>query len=316
MPLLLLLLCCAAELYGVLKTGEAVQNDDGITIPAYMVCTQDKPGRKVVVLPACDSATGVRRLAADADVMFADAAAAQDAAAGAPLGAALGACAREWGVRTLITTGMPQGEELRREANLANNWFNPVWRAQRMGNAGPQIGSRSDSEDEESDASDQQQQQDLQGGNSSSEQQQGQEGQQPWVRALETAQADARSASFLQAVSQEYSGMLVPGRDCLSLIVEENSGKSDPEPLDMKAKEVEARATSLVMCVDALDPANKQLQPQQRQQGGGGGGGYKGRSGGGQQRRPQQGRGQYQQRQGGGQRQQQWQQRGERSMAR
>jgi hypothetical protein len=339
-------------LYGVLKTGTAVPNDDGIMIPAPMVCTQDKPGRKLVLLPACDSAAAVGPHAADADVMIADAAAAQDAAPpGAPLGTGLGVCAREWGVRALLATAMPQDEAVRRARNLENNWFNPAWRNKRLGAAslyaggGGSSSSGSSSDDELSTPSlGQQQQQEgadsgreaAAGADSGPEQQQEEQEQQllkPWLAALEAAQAqDPALGSFLQAVAQQYDqGLLLPGRDGLSLIVEDNSGTALPHPLDMKAKEAEARAVSLLMCIDALEPGTKQQQQQQSRpqeqrqwQQGGGRGPSKGRGsggGGGQQQQWRQQRpGQFQQQRGGGGgrgQQQQWQQqRGERSVAR
>lgn len=288
------------------KTGEPVPNDDGILIPAYMVCTQDKPGRKMVLLPECTSAASLGPHAAHADVMFAAAGAARDAAPAAPLGAAVGRCAREWGVRALVTTGMPQSEESMRSYNMENNGFNPAWRMRRarsvLSSSSPSS-SRADSEDDEEVTSISQQ-----GEQGAGDQQQQ---QQPWEQVM--SPGDPELAAFLQAVAQEYDcGLLVPGRDSMSLVVEDNSGNAPPPPLDMKAKEEEARSTSLVMCADALlavhahPPKRQEGGSHQRQQGGGRGGRGGGRGRGGQ------GRGGYQQRQGG----QQWNEWKERSLAR
>eukprot|EP00775_Hariotina_reticulata_P008228 gene8228-8418_t len=60
----------------------------------------DKPGRKVVLLPACRSADNLARHAKDADVMFGNAAAA--VVGEQQLGLGLGQCAQSWGVRNLV----------------------------------------------------------------------------------------------------------------------------------------------------------------------------------------------------------------------
>jgi hypothetical protein len=100
-------LCVPAEaLYKNLKNGETVQNDQGISIPAPMVCSEDKPGRSVVLLPACNSADNIGPHALNADIMVAAAGAAA-AYGGGQIGAGLGMCAQQWGVRNLLVTAMP-----------------------------------------------------------------------------------------------------------------------------------------------------------------------------------------------------------------
>jgi len=298
----------AADLYGVAKTGVSVPNDDGIVIPASMLCTQDKPGRKMVLLPACDSAAALAPYAAEADVMLAHSAAAAGVAAGAPLGAAVGRYAREWGVRALVTTAMPQSVEAQRSYNLEHNAFNPAWRNRRLGKGSS---SACDSDDESSSAQ-HQQQQDVSAGAEANK--------QPWEQQLSVQDPD--TAAFLQAVAQEYDGgLLLPGRDFLSLIVEENSGKAAPPPLDMQEKHDEARASTLTVADVAEGGGGRQQYQQQQQhrrqpqQQGRPRGSSQGRQQGGwQQQRPGQ---QHQQRSSGYQQSRQsWQQPRERSVAR
>jgi hypothetical protein len=168
-----------------------------------MVCTEDKPGRTVVLLPACNSADNIRPHAVNADVMVAAAGAAA-AYSGGQIGAGLGRCAQQWRVRNLLVTAMPISER-------------PAGGSIVRGRL------RSSSSSEEGSQEEQQQQQ--------------QQEPQP---------LDPAAAAALSVISEQYTrGTVIPARDDLSLILEENLGELDPPEIDLEEVAAAARATCL-----------------------------------------------------------------------
>jgi hypothetical protein len=206
-------LCCLAEaLYKNLKNGETVQNDNGIAIPAAMVCSEDKPGRSVVLLPACNSADNIGPHAVNADIMVAAAGAAA-AYGGGQIGAGLGMCAQQWGVRNLLVTAMPSSNSSSSSASSACS-------------ASRQRRSSSSSSSDDG---------------SQNEQQQQQQQQQQQRDSLDPA-----AAAALSVIAEQYTrGTVIPARDDMSMILEENLGELDPPPIDLEAIVSLARTTCL-----------------------------------------------------------------------
>jgi hypothetical protein len=190
----------AEALYKNLKNGETVQNDQGVDIPAPMVCTEDKPGRTVVLLPACNSADNIGPHAVNADIMIA-AASAVAAYSGGKIGAGLGKCAQQWWVRNLLVTAMPVS-------------VSPV------GGSIVRRRLRSSSSSDEGSEEEQQQQ--------------------------EPQPLDPAAAAALSVISEQYTrGTVIPARDDMSLILEENLGELDPPEIDLEEIAATARATCL-----------------------------------------------------------------------
>jgi hypothetical protein len=166
-----------------------------------MVCTEDKPGRTVVLLPACNSADNIGPHAVNADVMIAAAGAAA-AYSGGHIGAGLGKCAQQWRVRNLLVTAMPIS----------------------VSPAGGSIVRRR-----------------LRSSSSSSE-----EGSEEEQQQQEPQPLDPAAAAALNVISEQYTrGTVIPARDDMSLILEENLGELDPPEIYLEEIAATARATCL-----------------------------------------------------------------------
>jgi uncharacterized membrane protein YgcG len=244
------------------------------------VCTQDKPGRKVVLLPACDSPGSLGRWAADADVMFAQTAAAQgreQQQEQQELGAGVARCAQEWGVRTLVLTGLPHDT-----ASDDGRIYSPLtsWR-QRLKEKRKTSSSSSDSGSSPLASSSGADEDDAGGAPADAEQQQEPVQQQQQQQQQQEAVGPA-IAQVLQAVQARFTtGSVMLGCDSMSLMVQEHSGTADPPPLDVRAEEEWQRETSLVMCADALAAAAAAAAGEGSRHSRSGGGGGRGRGGGG-----------------------------------
>lgn len=239
----------AGDSYKAIKNGEAVQNAAGVTVPAGLLCSPDKPGRKIVLLPACSNAQTIAPYAAGADVLYGNAAAAASSSISGvgssgdlsnsgsapqqqqqqPAGPELGRFAERCGVRTLVITGLPG------EADVSSS---NKWRAVGTTNNRPR-GSSGDSSSS-SNLSD---------------------GNQAEVAAPQQ-RLDPAVAAVLGVVSQQYtSGYVIPARDDFSLIVEENMGVLPSPPVDVAEKVAIARATTLnVMSITPPGKADRDSQ--------------------------------------------------------
>ncbi|WIA30643.1 hypothetical protein OEZ86_000718 [Tetradesmus obliquus] len=214
-------------LYKNLKNGETVQNDQGVAIPAPMVCSEDKPGRSVVLLPACNSADNIGPHAVRADIMIAAAGAAA-AYDGGQIGAGLGMCAQQWGVRNLLVTAMPSSGS----SSSSSNNSSSTTRRQRSSSS-----SSSSSED----------------------------GSQEKKQQEQSHLLDPAAAAALAAVAQQYTrGVVIPARDDMSIILEENLGELDPPPVDLEAVVAVARTTCLQGEKKAETTNEKSLQRRAR----------------------------------------------------
>ncbi|WIA10603.1 hypothetical protein OEZ85_010786 [Tetradesmus obliquus] len=210
-------------LYKNLKNGETVQNDQGVAIPAPMVCSEDKPGRSVVLLPACNSADNIGPHAVRADIMIAAAGAAA-AYDGGQIGAGLGMCAQQWGVRNLLVTAMPSSG-----SSSSSNNSSSTTRRQRSSSSSSEDGSQVKQQQEQSHL------------------------------------LDPAAAAALAAVAQQYTrGVVIPARDDMSIILEENLGELDPPPVDLEAVVAVARTTCLQGEKKAETTNEKSLQRRAR----------------------------------------------------
>ncbi len=210
--------------YADLKNGQSAMNDGGVTVPAGMVVSPDKPGRKLVLLPSCVAADHLGPHAAGADVLAAHAAAASagGSSGSSRPGVGLGRCAQAWGVRYLVLAGLPTDSEERASSSSSGGNHNS--------------GTAADCDDKASAAV----------------------SQTPQTRVL-----CSEAAAVLSVVREQFTaGLALPAYDGQSLVVEENAGDLAPSgPPDLEERAALLRRTCLT---PTEQPSAEQRERQRR----------------------------------------------------